>query len=237
MSFTDTENLLTKIEEDVKLVLARAIAKAAASATGEKACQGVRDLAQAFIFLPVRGDLPDFVHSHGGVVVPPTTTPTPSPSPSPSPTPAPGGHAHGQPQPTSGHTTSALPSDLEDRLDNLLDKAGVDDDAADMGAVVTPTPTPAPTPVTPQQMRLERELEEARVALIDALAKAAKEPIENSRCLVLLAEAFNLLPGPMGSSSGPSGGGGGAHSHGTPTPTPTPRPTPVPQPPVGHSHG
>ncbi len=72
------------------------------------------------------------------------------------------------------------------------------------------------------------ELEEARVALVDALAKLArapKNPIENSTCIVLLAEAFDLLPPPIGTMGG--------SGRGVP---PTPPTTPAP-PSLGHSHG
>ncbi len=235
MSFTDTEQVIRKIEDEVKLALAKAIAKAAEEATNEEQCEGVRDLTQAFLFLPVMGDLPDFVHSHGGVAVTPTGTGT---------TPPVGGHTHGTPAPTASSSTAPtttgshahaagiadMPSAAEGQLDALLEAAGVDDAAGGAGPIPgmdSGTTTPAPTPVTPQQMRLEQAVEDARIALMDALAKAAKQPIEKSACLVLLAEAFNLLPGPMTTPT-TAATPPPVQAHGTPQPAPAP---------VAHSHG
>jgi len=158
------EPVLAELKDEVKLALVGAITEGAARATNEERCRALRDLAQAFIFLPVRGDLPGFVHSHSGVPF------------------SPGGGAG---------------------------------------------PAP-PIQITPGQIRLEDELEEARIALVDALANLASSPenrIENSTCIVLLAEAFDLLPPPIGTMGG--------SGRGVP---PTPPTTPAP-PSLGHSHG
>jgi hypothetical protein len=253
MSFTDTDSLIRQLKGEVKLALAKAITQGAERAGNEEECEAVRDLAQAFIFLPVMGDLPDFVHSHGGVAVIPTaaatTTPTPT-TPAPMPTMAPvdvGSHAH-----AAG--IADLPSGAETQLDALLQQAGVDPNAPDTNpsghsmppATPAPAPTPAPTPVTPVQMRLEQAVEDARLALADALSKASKSALDKSACIVLLAEALNLLPMPTppdttGTTPPPAHSHAGApapgHSHGTPAPAPAPAPPPVSQPPPVHSHG
>lgn len=264
MSLTDTETLLRTIRGNVKLALAKAIASAADSAENEEDCETVRDLAQAFIFLPTMGDIPDFVHSHGGVDVTPTPTPAPTPSPTPTPTPTPAPvHSHGTPAAAAGQVTTGshahadgiadLPAGIETQLDALVEKAGIDPMAQDTGMkTVTSTAAsgagaamPTPAPITPAQMALEQALEDARVAVMDALAKASKHAIEKSECIVLLAEAWSLLPRPnvtlppLGHSHGAAGPAPG-HSHGTPAPTPTPSPAPTPSPtpvPPVHSHG
>ncbi len=213
---------LAELKDEVKLALVGAITKGAARATNEERCRALRDLAQAFIFLPVRGDLPDFVHSHGGVPFSPGGGAGPASASSP-----PAAGVHG-PHPVhhSSVDTPPLPHDLEERLDDLMEGAdGADDEAGEEGGADL---TPTPTPITPGQIRLEDELEEARVALVDALAnlaRAPKNPIENSTCIVLLAEAFDLLPPPIGTMGG--------SGRGVP---PTPPTTPAP-PSLGHSHG
>ncbi|MDQ6947524.1 MAG: hypothetical protein M3256_14935 [Actinomycetota bacterium] len=224
VSMSNVEHQLADTKDDIKLALVQAITKGAPRAVSEGQCKALRDLAQAFIFLPVMGDLPDFVHSHGGAAVTPGNATPPSSGPA---------HAHGSPATGSAqsahgshHTPSSadtppLPPDLEERLDEIMeDPGGVEDEASEGGAPAVPS---APSPITPEQIRLEDELEEARIALLDALAKSAHKPLENSACVVLLAEAFNLLPRPIGMSV--SGGGQGQVTPPAPTPSP------------GHSHG
>jgi hypothetical protein len=278
MSFTETDALIKTIKDEVKLALVRAIARGAERVDSVEDCVALNDLAQAFNLLPVMGDLPDFVHTHGGVPFPPTGGGTTAGGG----TSGGGGttmHTHGAAAPaSSGSAASAgvgshasapgvadMPAGDQSALDELLSAAGIDPNVApDPTGATTPdvttgagtgttTTTPPPTPVTPAQMRLEQAVEDARIALADALSKLAKSPLDNHKCLLLLADALNTLPIPNPDTTGGGGGGGGGmHTHGTPAPTPTPppmhshgspAPTPPPPPPVqthggpGHSHG
>jgi len=223
----------TKVQ--VKLALVRAIAKRAAGATEVEHCQALLDLARAFVFIPVPGELPDFVDSSGAPMTPATVPPAGGGGGGG------GGHGHGAPAPSAhgGAHASApgvppLPSALEDRLDEIMEEPDADDPAKPAPA---PAPAPAPTPITPEQIKLEDELEEARIALVDALAEAARRPIEHSGCIVRLAEALNVLPRPKVAGMGGHAHAPG-HSHGAPpAPAPPPPPRPAPSPAPGHSHG
>ncbi len=225
MSLANDDLQLRGTKVQVKLALVRAIAKRAAGATEVEHCQALLDLARAFVFIPVPGELPDFVDSSGAPMTP-ATMPAAGGG---------GGHSHGSPAPSAhgGAHASApgvppLPSALEDRLDEIMEEPDADDPAK-------PAPAPAPTPITPEQIKLEDELEEARIALVDALAEAARRPIEHSGCIVRLAEALNVLPKPKVPGMGGHAHAPG-HSHGAP-PAPAPPRLPAPSPAPGHSHG